>query len=164
MMFHLEDNFWIYRKGFKIFSAIKFFNRFLKILNICFTAIPYFTEIFWWEWYTDVCLAIDVIVMTFVKNESKERSTHDIELFMTCAGLSMICVAISWPVELVMLPFHQFVQPALKSQVTAEQRGNSSFIWLRMISNFVQKISNSSWLWLSKQRLKNIFHFVIEFL
>ena len=37
-------------------------------MNICFTVIPYFTDIFWWEWYTNVNLAIDNIVMTFVKN------------------------------------------------------------------------------------------------
>ena len=66
-------------------------------------------------------------------------------------GLSLICVypaddvreAISGPAELVMSFFHQFVQRAIKSPVTIEQRGNSSFIWLRRISNFVQKILNS---------------------
>ena len=42
----------------------------LNILNICFTVIPYFTDIFWWERYTDVNLAIDDIVMAFVKNGS----------------------------------------------------------------------------------------------
>ena len=80
------------------------------------------------------------------------RSIHDIELFITCVGLSMIFVcpaddvreAISRPAELVMSSFHQFVQRTLKSSVTIEHRGNSSFIWLRRISNFVQKISNSS--------------------
>ena len=59
--------------------------------------------------------------------------------------LSMICVyhaddareAISQPAELVILFFHQFVQRALKSPVTVQQRGNSSFIWLRRIPNFV---------------------------
>ena len=64
----------------------------------------------------------------------------------------MICVyppnyvrkAVSRPAELVMSSFHQFVQRALKSPITIEQRGNSSFIWLRRISNFVQKILNSS--------------------
>ena len=43
-------------------------------------------------------------------------------------GFSMICVypaddvreSISWPVELVMSSFHQFVQQALKSLVTTE--------------------------------------------
>ena len=42
--------------------------------------------------------------------------------------------------------FHQFVQRALKYALLIEQSGNSSFIWLKRISNFVQKISNSSWL------------------
>ena len=64
----------------------------------------------------------------------------------------MICVypaddvrqSISRPAELAMLSFHQFVQRALKSPVTIEQRGILSFIWLRRISRFVQKISNSS--------------------
>ena len=46
--------------------------------------------------------------------------------------------------ELAMSSFHQFVQRALKSPVTIEQRVNSLFIWLRRISNFVQKILNSS--------------------
>ena len=63
------------------------------------------------------------------------RSIHDIELFITCVGLSMFCVyaaddvreAISRSVELVMSSFHQFVQRALKSPVTIEHRGNSSF-------------------------------------
>ena len=76
---------------------------------------------------------------------------HDIELFITCVGLSIICAypandlreIISRPDESVMSSFHQFVQRALKSPVTIEQRVNSSFIWLR-ISNFVQKILNSS--------------------
>ena len=85
------------------------------------------------------------------------RSAHDIKLFITWAGLSMIYVhpadnvreAISRPAELKMLSFQQFVQGTLKSWVTIEQRGNSSFIWLGRISNFVRKISNS-WLWLGK--------------
>ena len=96
------------------------------------TSIPYFDIQFW-----------------LVQNI---RSIHDIELFITCVGLSMIFVypaddvreAISRPAELVMSSFHQFVQRTLKSSVTIEHRGNSSFIWLRRISNFVQKISNSS--------------------
>ena len=52
--------------------------------------------------------------------------------------------AISEPAELVMSSFHQFVQQALKSSVTIEQRGNSSCIWLRRISKFVQKTLNPS--------------------
>ena len=80
------------------------------------------------------------------------RSIHGIELFITCVGLSVIFVcpaddvreAISRPVELVMSPFHQFVQRTLKSPATIEQRGNLLFIWLRRISKFVQKISHSS--------------------
>ena len=99
--------------------------------------------------------------MTFVKEAYFEitfwlvqniRSIHDIELFITCVGLSMICVypaddvraAVSRPAELAMSSFHQFVQKALKSPVTIEQRGNSSFISLRRISKFLKKISNSS--------------------
>ena len=56
------------------------------------------------------------------------RSIHGTELFITYVGLSMICIypandvreSISWPVELVMSSFHQFVQQALKSLVTIE--------------------------------------------
>ena len=67
------------------------------------TSIPYFDIQFW-----------------LVQNI---RSIHDIELFITCVGLSMIFVypaddvreAISRPAELVMSSFHQFVQRALKS-------------------------------------------------
>ena len=62
--------FWIYRKGFKSFSPIKAFNRFFNILNICFTEIPYITDLFWQEGYTDVNFAINDIVMAFVKNAS----------------------------------------------------------------------------------------------
>ena len=80
------------------------------------------------------------------------RSIHDTELFITCVGLSIICVypaddvreAISRPAELVMPSFPQFVQRALKSLGATKQRRNSSFIWLRRTSKFVQKISNSS--------------------
>ena len=65
-----------------------------------------------------------------------------------CGFISVLCIsaddlreAVFRPAELVMLSFHQFVQQALKS---IEQRGSSSSNWLRGISNFVQKISNSS--------------------
>ena len=51
--------------------------------------------------------------------------------------------AISQPGELVTSSYNQFVQGALKSPVTFEPRGSSSFIWLRRISKFVQKILNS---------------------
>ena len=39
----------------------------------------------------------------------------------------------------VMSSFQQVVQRALKSPVTIEQRSNSSFIWLRRISNFCKR-------------------------
>ena len=88
------------------------------------------------------------------------RSIHNAELFVTCVALSLIYVypandvreAISPPAGFIMSLFHQFVQQVLKSPATIEQRGNSSFIWLRRILKFVQKILNSSWLWLSKQK------------
>ena len=51
--------------------------------------------------------------------------------------------AISQPGELVTSSYNQFVQGASKSPVTIEPRGSSSFIWLRRISKFVQKILNS---------------------
>ena len=54
----------------RVFPQLKFLIDFFNVLNICFTVIPYFTDIFWWEWYMDVNLAIDDIVMTFVKNGS----------------------------------------------------------------------------------------------
>ena len=62
--------FWIYKKGFKIFSPIKVFNRFFNILN---TVIPYFTDITFW----------------LVQNI---RSIHNIELSVTCVCLSLICI------------------------------------------------------------------------
>ena len=60
------------------------------------------------------------------------KSINDIELFISCVSLSMICVypandvgeAISRPAELVMSSLHQFVLRALKSPVIIEQRGN----------------------------------------
>ena len=80
------------------------------------------------------------------------RSIHDVEVFITCVGLSLICVYpaddviedISPPAGFIMSLFHQFVQQVLKSPATIEHRGNSSFIWLRRILKFVEKISNSS--------------------
>ena len=89
------------------------------------------------------------ITFRLVQNK---RSIHDTELFIKCVGLSMICVyptddereSISQPVELVISPSHQFVQRALKSPVTIKQRGNSSFIYLRRISKFVQNTPNFS--------------------
>ena len=83
------------------------------------------------------------------------RSIHGIGLFITCAFVNHLCISaddvresISQPVEWIILSFHQYVQWAFKSPVTIEQRGNSSFICLRRISKFVQKISSSSWIWL----------------
>ena len=54
------------------------------------------------------------ITFRLVQNK---RSIHDIELFIKCVGLSMICVystddereSISQPVESVISPSHQFV-------------------------------------------------------
>ena len=60
-------------------------------------------------------------------------------------------VSVSGPIKLVMPTFHQFVKRALESPVTIEQIGNSSFFWLRRISKFLQKISNSSWIELGKR-------------
>ena len=56
--------------------------------------------------------------------------------------------AISQPVELAM-SFHGFVQQALKYPVTIEQRGNSSFISLRLLILYfsltnLQSINSSS--------------------
>ena len=111
----------------------------------------------------DVIIAIDEIMMAFVKNRTSTpyfeiifwliqniRSIHHIEFFITCVGLSKICVypaddvreVISRPVELVMSSFLLFVQRELKSPGKIKQRGNSSFIWLRRILKFVQKILN----------------------
>ena len=52
--------------------------------------------------------------------------------------------SVSWPGVLVISFFHQLEQRALKSPVTMEDVGNSSFILLRSKSKFTQKISNSS--------------------
>ena len=75
----------------------------------------------------------DILVSTKYKINTKYKI---IEVFITCVGLSMICVypaddvrgSFCRLVALVMLSFHQFVQRALKSPVTIEQIGNSSFI------------------------------------
>ena len=74
-------------------------------------------------------------------------------------SLSIICLdladnvreLISWPAELVISFCHHLEQWALKSLVTFEHKGNSWFILLRSKSNFVQKLSNSSWLWLGER-------------
>ena len=96
------------------------------------------------------------------------RAMHDIELFTTWVGFSIICAypaedvrkSISWSEVLVMSFFHQLEQRPLKSPVTMKHIGNSSFILLRSKSKFTQKLSNSSWLYLGngKYRLKNTFH------
>ena len=96
----------------------------------------------------------------------------DIELFITCVGLSIIFAypandlreIISRPDESVMSSFHQFVQRALKSPVTIEQRVNSLFIWLRRISNFVQKILNSSALNFSLNQQKHTKNLSLNFI
>ena len=102
------------------------------------------------EGYTDANLAIYDLVMAFFRNGSiniiyfdmtfwlvqnyKINTKYKItEVFITCVGLSMICVypaddvrgSFCRLVALVMLSFHQFVQRALKSPVTIEQIGNS---------------------------------------
>ena len=59
--------------------------------------------------------------------------------------------SVSWPGVLVISFFHQLEQRALKSPVTMEDVGNSSFILLRSKSKFTQKISNSSQLWLGER-------------
>ena len=69
-MFYLEDQLLNPQKGIQEFSPTKVFNRFFNILNMCFTIIPYLTEIFWWEGYTDVDLDIDDIVMHLSKKEA----------------------------------------------------------------------------------------------
>ena len=156
-------------------------------MNICFALLPYFTDMFCREGYTDVSLAIYDIMMTFAKNGSINTiffnyifvstkykiNTRYWDIYNMCGFIIDLCISCWWckrwisqPAELVMSSFYQFVQRALKSAVTTEQRGNSWFIWLKRISNFAQRILNSSWLWLmsGKHRLKNIFRFVIEFL
>ena len=72
---------------------------------------------------------------------------HDIELFTAWVGLSIICVcpaddvrgSSSRPAELVISFFHHLELRALKSPVTTEQIGNSSFMLLRSVSNFALK-------------------------
>ena len=89
------------------------------------------------------------IIFVFVQNI---RSMHDTELFTKWVGLSKICVypaedvreSISSPGVLVISFFYQLEQRALKSLVTIEKIGNSSFILLRSKSKFTQKLSKSS--------------------
>ena len=80
------------------------------------------------------------------------RSIHDIEIFTTWVGLSIIGAypvkdvreSIYSPGVLVISFFHQPEQRALKSPVKMEQIGNSSFVLLRSKSKFTQIFSNSS--------------------
>ena len=72
------------------FTPIKVFDRFFDIFKICFTVVPYFMDIFWWEGYADVNLAINDIFLWLVQNI---RPLHEIELFLTKVGLSIIFVS-----------------------------------------------------------------------
>ena len=129
-------------------------------MSICFTLIPYFKDVFWWEWYTDVSLSMDDIVMTFVKNGSintifwnyilvsrkyKINTRHWV-IYNICWLINDLCMSCWWCKRSYFstswISNDLFVQPALKSTTTIEQRGNSPFFWLRRTSNFVQKISN----------------------
>ena len=69
---------------------------------------------------------------------------HDMKIFTTCSGLSIVfpypaenvIESISWPGVLVISFFHQLEQQALKASVTIEHIGNSSFMLLRSKSKF----------------------------
>ena len=86
---------------------------------------------------------------------------HDIEQFTAIADLSIICVypaddvreSSSRLAELVISFFHNLALRALKSPVTTEQIGNSSFMLLR----------TKFWVKKHKYRLKNIFNFSNKF-
>ena len=75
---------------------------------------------------------------------------HDIELFTAIADLSIICVypaddvteSSSRLAELVISLFHDLALQALKSPVTREKIGNSSFMLLRIVPNFGLKNIN----------------------
>ena len=77
---------------------------------------------------------------------------HDIELLVTCVGLSIICLypaddvrdSISCPTGLLISFFLHLEHQALKSPVITEHKGSLSFILLISKSNLVQKSSNSS--------------------
>ena len=77
---------------------------------------------------------------------------HDIELLITCVGLSIICLypaddvrdSISCPAGLLISFFLHLEHQALKSPVITEHKGSLSFILLISKSNLVQKSSNSS--------------------
>ena len=89
------------------FTPIKVFDRFFDIFKICFTVVPYFMDIFWWEGYADVNLAInDIFLWHLSKMEASAlyseitfwlvqniRPLHEIELFLTKVGLSIIFVS-----------------------------------------------------------------------
>ena len=146
-IFYLEDQLLNLSKGIEVL------NRFFNILNICVTVIPYLTDIFWLEGYRDVNLAIDDIVMAFVKNwrinnifwnyhlvSTKYKiNTWQWVIYNLCRFVNDLCILCSRPVELVMSSLHQFLQRPLKPPVTTEQRRNASFIWLQRISNLCKR-------------------------
>ena len=89
----------------------------------------------------------------------------DHELFTIWVGLSMICVEpaadvrklaivriIAYFFEIAIMTqfLYHLEHQALKSPVTIEQIGSSSFIWPRRISKFMQQFANSFWLWLGE--------------
>ena len=52
---------------FKSFCPIKIWCGFLNILKTSFIIVPNLTSKDWWEWYTDVYLVLDNIMMEFIK-------------------------------------------------------------------------------------------------
>ena len=155
-----------------------------NIFKICRPVIPDFKNIYSWEGNLYVNLTINYIMKAFIKNwiictmfrndilvlVQKIRSMHNIELFTAWIGLFIICIYPAIDVresnfrstELVISFSHNLELWALKSPVTTDQIGNSSFVSLRSVSKFAQKFWNSSLFWLEseKYRLKDILHFL----
>ena len=130
-------------------------------MNVFFTVIPYFTDIFWWEGYTDVNLAIDDIVIAFVKNGSINTIFWNYTLVSTKYKINTrhiynvwVC---QWFVYSLLMMWEKFFLDLLISNVvfppiyttrikiSSDNWTERKFIiyLARRISAFAQKISNS---------------------
>ena len=135
-------NFSIYGKIFKSFTPIKIRYCIFNIFLVCLTVIPDFTDIYWREWYTDVNLAKNNVMVTLIKNWNiwlvqNKRSMHDTVIYdmgrfinnLSISSWENMRESISRPAELVILFCHHLEQRALKSAVTIEHKENSWFIF-----------------------------------
>ena len=131
----------------------------------CFTVIPNFKDIYWRKRYPNINFTMTfienrnidymiwnyIILCTKCKVYAWHRIIYNMSWFINNLSISWWgCEKVNF-LDVSNIIFHQLEQRALKSPVTMEHIGNSSFILLKSKSKFTQKISNLSWLWLGER-------------